>query len=228
MVAVFLVGCADPTRTGREDDGSSVTRVDGVDGFYHTVRSGETLSAIAYRHGVSAHGLAKINNIRNMNKIRVGQKILIPRQETVSTSSGTTKTIGSGSTGLVRGTGSLVWPVSGKPISGYGATNSGLPRHGIVISAAPGTAVKAADSGNVVISCDWMRGYGRTVVIDHGNDMTTMYANNSELLVRQGESVKKGQTIARSGSSGGAAGGQVEFRVYRGGIPQDPRRYLGR
>ncbi|NQT85295.1 peptidoglycan DD-metalloendopeptidase family protein [bacterium] len=199
----------------------------GIEGFYHTVRSGETLSGIAYKHSVGERELATLNNIRDVNRIKVGQKIFVPYQGRRTTSSGSTKPIGSGGAALVRASGKLAWPVRGRVTRNYGSTSRGMPCHGMVIAVAAGTAVKAADSGKVAISYDYMRGYGRTVVIDHGNGMTTVYANNGQLLVRQGENVKKGQTIARSGSTGRASGGQVEFRVYRNGAPQDPRRYLG-
>jgi murein DD-endopeptidase MepM/ murein hydrolase activator NlpD len=227
VAAVFVAGCADPTGTGGGRT-TTTTHVSGVEGFYHTVRRGESLSAIAYRNETTARELARINRISNMNKIRAGQKIFIPYKRTVSTSTPATKKIGSGSKGLVRATGGLSWPVSGRIIRDYGATSNGMPRHGMVIAVRPGTPVRAADSGRVVVSCDYMRGYGKTIVIDHGNGTTTAYCNNSELLVAEGDSVTKGQTIAKSGSSGRAAGGQLEFRVYRNGSPQDPRRYLTR
>ena len=71
-----------------------------------------------------------------------------------------------------------------------------------------------------------MRGYGNVVIIDHGGGLSTLYAHNSSLAVRAGQSVSKGQVIARSGSTGYATGPHCHFEVRRNGVPTNPMGYL--
>ena len=71
-----------------------------------------------------------------------------------------------------------------------------------------------------------MRGYGNTVVVDHGDGLTTLYAHNSELLVRPGDTVTAGQRIARVGHTGNATTDHCHFEVRRGDAPVDPLRYV--
>jgi len=234
--AWLLAGCARPRE--HERDASARSRRYAAtprDRFHHTVQRGETLSGIARRYGVSTRALARDNAIANVDHIEAGQKVFIrARSKTEESREAPTRTAqatADTSTSLtrthsVRGTGRLAWPLKGTVARRYGGSVGGGPARGIAIRAARGAAVKAADNGLVVVCCEHMRGYGKVVVLDHGNGLITVYANNDTLLVRPGESVRKGQSIARVGSTGRAARSQLEFRVYRWGLPQDPLRYL--
>jgi murein DD-endopeptidase MepM/ murein hydrolase activator NlpD len=71
-----------------------------------------------------------------------------------------------------------------------------------------------------------MKGYGKVVVIKHVNDLSTVYAHNSSLLVRMGDSVEQGQTIAKVGATGRATGPHLHFEIRRRGVPEDPRQFL--
>jgi lipoprotein NlpD len=224
----LLAGCVSPIEHEREA-GTTPGRdpLAGRDALYHTIRRGETLSTIAARYGMSPTALARDNAIADIDVIRAGQRLRIRK-----TSGGAPLAKVDGPPPIftdsspVRGSGRFAWPVRGSVVRRYGTPVSGLPARGIVIQAAAGSAVRAADHGRVVVSCDHTRGYGKAVVLDHGNGWTTVYANNSALLVRAGDRVSQGQTIARAGSSGRAATARLEFRVYRNGEPQDPQRYL--
>lgn len=128
------------------------------------------------------------------------------------------------------GTGAMIWPASGPITSPYGWRTHpifGTSRYhsGIDIGADYGDTVVAADSG-VVIYSDWMGGYGKAVIIDHGNGITTLYGHNSELLVAEGQQVRKGQAIARVGSTGYSTGPHCHFEVRQNGSPVDPMGYL--
>lgn len=127
-------------------------------------------------------------------------------------------------------TGVMMWPISGPITSPYGWRTHpifGTARYhsGIDIGADYGDSVVAADSG-VVIDAGWMGGYGKAVIIDHGNGITTLYGHNSELLVSEGQRVRKGQVIARAGATGYATGPHVHFEVRENGSPVDPMGYL--
>lgn len=130
----------------------------------------------------------------------------------------------------VTGTGRLVRPVAGPMTSPFGWRIHPVYRTrrfhaGLDFGVATGTPVGAADRGTVLYS-GWYGGYGYTVILNHGNGLTTLYAHNSSLLVRQGQTVQRGQAIARSGSTGLSTGPHVHFEVRVQGQPVDPRRYI--
>lgn len=137
---------------------------------------------------------------------------------------------GSQGYGPAGGTGAMLWPASGPITSPFGWRTHpifGTSRYhsGIDIGADYGDAVAAADSG-VVVFAGWMGGYGKAVIIDHGNGISTLYGHNSELLVSEGQRVRKGETISRVGSTGYSTGPHLHFEVRQDGSPVDPMGYL--
>lgn len=125
---------------------------------------------------------------------------------------------------------SFSWPVVGRLVSGFGRRLHPILRRyrnhtGIDIAVRSGTPVKAAESG-LVLHSGWLGGYGKTVIIDHGGGMSTLYAHNSSLSVSTGQTVTKGQVIALSGSTGLSTGPHVHFEVRVNGTPVDPMGYL--
>lgn len=135
-----------------------------------------------------------------------------------------------GNNSAASSTGALIWPASGPITSPYGWRTHpifGTQRYhsGIDIGADYGDTVSAADGG-VVIYADWMGGYGKAVIIDHGGGISTLYAHNSELLVSEGERVRKGQAISRVGSTGYSTGPHLHFEVRENGSPVSPMGYL--
>jgi len=120
----------------------------------------------------------------------------------------------------------MIWPVNGKVVSAYG-TSGGQKNDGIDIAAAKGTPVKAAEGGKVVYAGNEVARMGNLLLIEHPGGYITAYGNNEELLVKKGDTVKKGQTIAKVGNSGGTAEPQLHFEVRRAGKTIDPRTVLG-
>lgn len=124
-----------------------------------------------------------------------------------------------------------LWPVEGRITSSFGwrknpITNRGREFHeGIDIAARAGTPVKAAAEGKVILA-GYRAGWGRVVVIDHGNGYQTQYAHNSSLLVKVGDKVSKGQVIARVGSTGRSTGSHLDFRIMKDGQYIDPMTIL--
>jgi murein DD-endopeptidase MepM/ murein hydrolase activator NlpD len=140
------------------------------------------------------------------------------------------KRIQSGEKNIGGSTGTMTWPAEGEITSPFGwrvhpIFGTQRLHTGIDIGADYGDAIRAADGG-VVIHSDWMGGYGNAVIIDHGNGISTLYAHNSQLLVSEGQTVAKGQTISRCGSTGYSTGPHLHFEVRQNGSPVNPLNYL--
>ncbi|HVI90301.1 MAG TPA: LysM peptidoglycan-binding domain-containing M23 family metallopeptidase [Dongiaceae bacterium] len=125
------------------------------------------------------------------------------------------------------GSGQFGWPVQGKIISKYGATADGLRNDGINISAPAGAPVVAAADGVVAYAGNELRGFGNMILIRHADGWVTAYAHNDSLAVKKGDSVKRGQTIARVGQTGNVTAPQLHFEIRKGTSAQDPMKYLG-
>jgi murein DD-endopeptidase MepM/ murein hydrolase activator NlpD len=118
------------------------------------------------------------------------------------------------------------WPLHGKVITPYGTTN-GQKSDGIDIAADNGAPIKAADDGKVVYVGDEVARLGNLVLVEHSGGYITAYGNTDGAMVKKGDTVKKGQTIARAGSSGGVASPRLHFEVRRGGAKTvDPMTVL--
>ncbi|MBQ6772779.1 MAG: peptidoglycan DD-metalloendopeptidase family protein [Synergistaceae bacterium] len=130
-----------------------------------------------------------------------------------------------------KGRGSMFdWPVRGKISSNYGYRIHPILKRkilhtGIDIAAPNGTPVKAAAAGEVLFD-GWLRGYGRVVILDHGRDYSTLYAHLSSSLVKEGQVVRAGATIARVGKTGNVTGYHLHFEVRKGSYVQNPLDYL--
>jgi murein DD-endopeptidase MepM/ murein hydrolase activator NlpD len=127
-----------------------------------------------------------------------------------------------------KSTGRFIWPVHGKIISGFGRRDTGMHNDGINIACEPGTPVKAADGGTVVYDGNELAAYGNLLLVRHSSGFVTAYAHNKRLLVKRGDAVKQGQTIALAGSTGDVDRPQLHFEIRRGDRAVDPNRYLSR
>jgi murein DD-endopeptidase MepM/ murein hydrolase activator NlpD len=106
------------------------------------------------------------------------------------------------------------------PILGYSRFHSGLD-----FGADYGTPVQAPASGKVLFA-GWYGGYGQAVILDHGNNITTLYGHTSEIYVTEGQIVQRGTPIAAVGSTGLSTGPHLHFEVRVDGTPVDPQEYL--
>ena len=118
------------------------------------------------------------------------------------------------------------WPVTGHVIEAFGQRPNGTTNDGINLAVPAGTPIKAAEDGVVAYSGNELKGYGNLVLIRHADNFVSAYANASELLVKRGDSVKRGQVIARAGQTGNVTSPQLYFEIRRGSTPVDPRKYL--
>jgi murein DD-endopeptidase MepM/ murein hydrolase activator NlpD len=123
-----------------------------------------------------------------------------------------------------------IWPVHGRLMGAYGDridpfSGEGAFHTGVDISAPTGAVVRATADG-VVVHAEWVGGYGRLVVIDHGNRMRTYYAHLSRIRVREGQDVRRGETVGAVGSTGRVTAPHLHYEVRIGGAPVNPYRFL--
>ncbi len=177
------------------------------------VQKGDTLWRIAQQYEVSLKSITSANSISENSRLSVGQKLVIPNARSGS---------GSGSTP------SFSWPIKGLITSHFGNRTLGGRRDyhtGIDIDGRTGDSIRAAESGKVSFS-GCISGYGNTIIVDHPGGYSTVYAHNSTNLVQKGQSVSKGEIIARLGATGNATGSHLHFEVRVNSKPANPLNYL--
>jgi len=193
----------------------------GIPGIFHVVQPGQTVWRIAKAYGVSLDLLAGVNELEDPTLIETGQRLFIPgadRLLEVEVYQPENQPAEERTSDL-----QLQWPLSGTITSRFG----GRRHHtGLDIAAPRNTLVLAAAAGEVTYSGNGLRGYGNLVVIDHGQGVVTLYAHNRRNIVRKGDRVKRGERIARVGSTGHSTGPHVHFEVQIDGKRVNPQHYL--
>ncbi|WP_233831309.1 peptidoglycan DD-metalloendopeptidase family protein [Paraburkholderia sp. ZP32-5] len=183
---------------------------------YYRVERGDTLSKIARENRQSVQSIARWNSLSNPDSIEVGQVLRVAPPAGAASTSGALRSGGGGGSGASASATprpapapadnapatapasiSLVWPADGTVIRRFDGGNS----KGIDIAAAAGTPIIAAAPGTVVYAGNGLRGYGNLLILKHNADYLTAYAHNRVLLVKEGESVKRGQKIAEMGDT---------------------------
>ncbi|GIO88754.1 metalloendopeptidase [Paenibacillus faecis] len=166
---------------------------------------------------------------KEKNKLKAAQIYTYKRKKSSSSSASS----GSSSGGFHGNGGSMGLPVNGARLSsGYGSrihpiTGKRKTHTGVDLAAPQGTDIHAAEGG-VVIVAEWWSGYGNTVIIDHGDNVWTLYGHirNGGIKVEKGQQVKRGEKIAEVGSTGNSTGPHCHFEVRINGNPVDPMPYL--
>jgi lipoprotein NlpD len=219
---------------------------------YYTVRPGDTLIRIALDSGQNWRDIARWNNIDNPNVIEVGQVLrVIPPAGTevvarpvapgaVAPAAGPPSSGASAPRVATAPTAPTLPPVNTPPVSageddiawawptGAAAVVGGFDEQrnkGLDIAGKPGDPVLAAADGRVVYAGAGLRGYGNLIILKHNNTFLSAYAHNQVLLVKEDQSVRKGQKIAEMGNTD-ADRVKLHFEIRRQGKPVDPARYL--
>ena len=222
---------------------------------YYTVKAGDTLIRIGLENGQGWKDIARWNNLDNANLIEVGQVLRVaPPSATAATETGvvarpvassavvpasaasTPKPAASAAAAMPAPIPAptpaaaaasseddvpFIWPASGTLLAGFDeARNKGYD-----ISGKAGDPVLAAADGRVVYAGAGLRGYGNLVILKHNNTFLTAYAHNQALLVKEDQTVRRGQKIAEMGSTD-ADRVKLHFEIRRQGKPVDPVRYL--
>jgi murein DD-endopeptidase MepM/ murein hydrolase activator NlpD len=224
-------------------------------GASHTVESGDTLYSLGRQYGVSPFAIADLNGLSHSKALSLGQSLRIPAggiakvaklkpvAEEKVTADATDLQPADEQVAEVPSKKALVlkpqveapadagqlamrWPVKGKIISGYGPKPNGLKNEGINIAVPEGTSVRAAEGGVVAYAGNELKGYGNLVLIRHAGGYVTAYAHASELMVKRGDTVKRGDVIAKAGQTGAVQSPQLHFEVRKGASALDPNKYL--
>ncbi len=124
------------------------------------------------------------------------------------------------------GVSKMRWPAKGRVVAAYGARSGSGKNAGIDIAVPKGTPVKAAENGVVIYAGDGLKEFGKTVLVRHENGLVSVYGHNGELNVERGQTVKRGQDIAKSGMTGNADTPKLHFEVRKDSKPVDPGTYL--
>ncbi|MEE1867375.1 peptidoglycan DD-metalloendopeptidase family protein [Pseudomonas auratipiscis] len=189
----------------------------------YKVKRGDTLYSIATRHGWNFKELARYNGISPPYAVNVGQTIRFGGSKATSRNRTTTasksKSVAPATKVTLRG---WAWPVQGAVIGRYSAADK-LSK-GIRIAATQGQPVFASLGGKVAFATN-IRGYGNLIILQHGPSHASVYGHNSKLLVKEGQTVSKGQKIAEAGDLD-ADRVQLYFEIRQNGKPLDPLSVL--
>ena len=196
-----------------------------VDGVMHVVRAGDTLSTLAVKYKVSVEEIVEfpLNNLESAaTPINNGRQLIIPNGTKPYVARQVAMYRGPVPANAVRGSGSFAWPVSGHITQQFWHGHRAID-----VGARAGAPIVAADSGYVVkASHGWNGGYGRMVMVDHGNGFISLYAHMNTVYVRQGENVAKGEQLGTVGNTGRSTGPHLHFEIRQNGAARNPFYFL--
>ncbi len=212
---------------------------------YYTVKPGDTLIRIGLDHGQGVKDIARWSGVENPNRIEVGQVLRVEPPVALAATGVVTRPVTQASVtplpsasapaaapvpAAIAGKPAAattddeinwIWPTNGPLLSGFDEVKN----KGLDIGGAAGDPVLAAADGRVVYVGAGLRGYGNLIILKHNNTYLTAYAHNQTMLIKEDQSVKKGQKIAEMGSSD-TDRVKLHFEVRRQGKPVDPAKYL--
>lgn len=164
--------------------------------------------------------------IEDLSKISTKEQIKNKKEKIIKDNKITITVTSRGSTTRVSSSNAgYLWPTTSKTITSYFGARWGRNHNGIDIGVPLNSSVYAMRAGTVILA-EWNGGYGYQVKIQHSNGVITTYAHNNKLLVKKGETVKKGQVIAKSGSTGNSTGPHLHVEFIVNGDFKNPLNYL--
>ena len=214
---LMLSSCATTPAEIPSGNPSNILPARPPESFTHIVQKGETLWRISKITHTDLETLIKINHLSDLTPITPGQTIFIPKApsqvaipQTNFSSQGETE---------------FIWPLKGKIITHFREKIDGVTSKGIDILTESPQDVLASRSGKVMF-VDNLIGYGPTIIIDHGDGLSTLYCGNAEVLVHVGEEIKQGSSIAKTGKTIRPENGSLHFEIRQRHKPQNPMFYL--
>jgi murein DD-endopeptidase MepM/ murein hydrolase activator NlpD len=212
----FLSGCATaPPKTASMYPLTQPLK----DGVYHRVSRGQTLWRIAKAYNVDISRIATANRLQDPTKIEVGQMLFVPTAKQKKEIIAPIRIEKVGKAGFI-------WPVKGKVVSYFGQKKHNVVNDGIDIVSAKNSTVVASKAGVISFCDDKVKGFGKIVIIEHDDGYCTVYAYNSENLVKAGERVRRGQQIAKIGKSARSDKHTLHFEIRKKEKPKNPFYYL--
>ncbi|MCM8779775.1 MAG: LysM peptidoglycan-binding domain-containing M23 family metallopeptidase [Candidatus Omnitrophica bacterium] len=207
LLVFCAFGCATVPHQGPVSPPSPVM------GVYHRVEKGQTLWKISKLYNIDIDELVEANRLVNKAQIQAGQLLFIPKEaEPLSLAPNSIE--------------EFIWPVKGTVLNSFNQITDNVANKGLDIKTAYGAAVSVARSGKVIFVSENLKGFGKTIIVQHDDNFSTVYARNSENLVKVGENVRQGQEIAKVGISGRSNIPYLHFEIRKKHIPQNPYYYL--
>lgn len=207
------MGASGLSSAGRIQIGQ-VLKILTVNGVLHKVETGDTLSGLAAKYKVDEEVIAGANALTPPFVLSLGRDLIVPGARPVIVH----RVMVGGRTVTIYG--KFLWPVAGRITSSFG-WRWGHFHHGVDIGVPQGRSIVASRAGRVIFA-GWNGGFGNTVILDHGDGLTTLYAHASRIVVRRGQWVEAEQTIARVGSTGYSTGPHLHFEVRVNGTAINP------
>ena len=190
----------------------------------HVVRKGETLYSIAFRYGKNPDDIARWNRLGDGSLIHPGQVLrLTPPTGSASPAASSRKPAKPLPKLPDEPAPAWAWPTSGRINVSFGGKPG--PGTGVLIDGKAGQAIAAAASGRVVYAGSGLIGYGQLIIIKHNETYLSAYGYTQSLLVKEGQTIRKGQRIATMGE-GPERKPRLHFEIRRNGKPVDPRQFL--
>jgi len=189
-----------------------ILEIPDTDGSYITIKKNDTVASVCEKYGIEITDLVNANPGVDVHALQIAQRLFVPGTQALSE--------------IFR----FGWPVHGRISGRYGyrihpVYHRRMMHTGLDIAAGYGSPIRAALGGRVAF-VGWKGGYGKTVVVEHPNGYETLYGHCSTILVNRGDTVKRGDTIARIGSTGISTGPHVHFEVREHGSRINPERVL--
>jgi len=173
------------------------------------VKEDDSLWRIAKDYGVSVDAIMKKNGIVSCSDLKVGQTIIIPDSHMLHT------------------TLSFLWPVKGSIVNSFGENSNNIVNKGVNIRAKSGDDIIAAENGKIMYA-DFVKGWGRIVIIKHPDSFYTVYANLGDVYVREGTIVKRAEAIGKLSANSNTENRILHFEIRKKYIADNPLLYLGK
>ncbi len=204
LASITFLSCAS-VRTVEKKPTLSQSYLARKGGIYYSVRKGDSLWRISRRYGISIAEIMRENNTVSARDLKIGQKLFIPYREKDSRA--------------------FIWPAEGEVVNSFGESVDNAINRGLNIKTVPSNnKVRLAASGVVVFS-NYLKGWGKTVIVKHDSNFYTIYANLEESLLQEGKSSRQGEIVGKVASAKDGTH-VLHFEIRKKYIPQNPLKYL--